>query len=291
MPRKTKASTRRAADNDYSADLVITTLKEDDYLNKTRVNLLWTGGWDSTYRLVELSRMDVVVQPIYVTGMERPSEEIEIKAQIEILETLKNKKETIAEIRPVLFIKESEIPKNDKITKAYEDIQKKVALGIQYVTLAQCAAMFDMVEIGSEGGLEQNLRMTEAINLCGELIPFEDTYIMNPETANETGKYAFSHFSFPIIDKTEAQMAENIKKWGYEDVMSHVWFCHKPINGKQCGLCRACEVKMLNDMEWLVTPEAQKRFRVRWFLWQHFGKRFADAVCNRVYRPKGWKEE
>ena len=57
-----------------------------------------------------------------------------------------------------------------------------------------------------------------------------------------------------------------------------------PINGEQCGLCRACEVKMLNDMEWLVTEKAQKRFRKRWFLWQHFGKRFADAVCNRVYR-------
>ena len=70
----------------------------------------------------------------------------------------------------------------------------------------------------------------------------------------------------------------------YQDVMSHIWFCHNPINGEQCGLCRACEVKMLNDMEWLVTEKAQKRFRKRWFLWQHFGKRFADAVCNRVYR-------
>lgn len=253
-------------------------------MEKRTVNLLWTSGWDSTYRLVELSRMDVTVLPIYVTGMGRPSEKREIQAQDEILEALKKKEETIAEILPVKYIDVKDIPIDEKITWAYDEIQKKVALGIQYVTLAQCAAMFDMVEIGSEGGLEQNLRMTEAINLCGKLIKFEDTYIMDPETANEVGKYAFAHFSFPIIDKTEVQMAENIKKWGYEDVMSRIWFCHNPINGEQCGLCRACEVKMLNDMEWLVTPKAQKRFRKRWFLVRHFGKRVADGICNRIYR-------
>ena len=251
---------------------------------KKTVNLLWTSGWDSTYRLVELSRMDVRVQPIYVTGMGRPSEQRELQAQKEILEALVQKKETIAEILPVRYIDAADIPKNDKIQWAYDEIKKTVALGIQYETLAQCAAMFDSVEIGSEGGLEQNLRMTEAINLCGKLIERDGTYLMDPDTANEMGQYAFSHFTFPIIDKTEAQMAENIKKWGYQDVMSHIWFCHNPINGEQCGLCRACEVKMLNDMEWLVTEKAQKRFRKRWFLWQHFGKRFADAVCNRVYR-------
>ena len=52
---------------------------------KKTVNLLWTSGWDSTYRLVELSRMDVRVQPIYVTGMGRPSEQRELQAQKEIL--------------------------------------------------------------------------------------------------------------------------------------------------------------------------------------------------------------
>ena len=63
---------------------------------KKTVNLLWTSGWDSTYRLVELSRMDVRVQPIYVTGMGRPSEQRELQAQKEILEALAQKKETIA---------------------------------------------------------------------------------------------------------------------------------------------------------------------------------------------------
>ena len=44
---------------------------------QTVIKLLWTGGWDSTYRLVELSRMDVTVQPIYGCDGKRDSMEIE----------------------------------------------------------------------------------------------------------------------------------------------------------------------------------------------------------------------
>lgn len=109
--------------------------------------------------------MDVRVQPIYVTGMGRPSEQRELQAQKEILEALAQKKETIAEILPVRYIDAADIPQNDKIQWAYDEIKKTVALGIQYETLAQCAAMFDSVEIGSEGGLEQNLRMTQCQQL------------------------------------------------------------------------------------------------------------------------------
>ena len=30
------------------------------------VNILWTGGWDSTYRMIELSRFQNTVNPIYI---------------------------------------------------------------------------------------------------------------------------------------------------------------------------------------------------------------------------------
>ena len=40
---------------------------------KTTVNVLWTGGFDSTYRIVELSRLNVVVQPYYLLDEKRRS--------------------------------------------------------------------------------------------------------------------------------------------------------------------------------------------------------------------------
>lgn len=30
------------------------------------VDILWTGGWDSTYRMIEFSRTTNIVQPIYL---------------------------------------------------------------------------------------------------------------------------------------------------------------------------------------------------------------------------------
>ena len=57
--------------------------------NNKIVRILWTGGWDSTYRIVELSRQDKVVEPIYVYGDQRTSEKKEINAMKEILSQIK----------------------------------------------------------------------------------------------------------------------------------------------------------------------------------------------------------
>ena len=42
--------------------------------------ILWTGGWDSTFRLVELSFEDVNVFPIYVVDHKRQSKDLELAA-------------------------------------------------------------------------------------------------------------------------------------------------------------------------------------------------------------------
>ncbi|MBO4467980.1 MAG: hypothetical protein J5766_01630 [Clostridia bacterium] len=260
--------------------------------NKT-IYILWTSGWDSTYRMVELSRMEnVTVQPVYITGIGRKSEQREIRAQNEILEALSEKPETKATILPVKYVNEKDIPIDDKITKAYDEIRKTIALGGQYNILSQYAAICPGIEIGSEGGEEGTMRMTESIRLGGGLVKSGDTYILDPEKATETGKLAFGNFSFPIIDKAEAAMLKNIKDWGYEDVMSHIWFCHTPMkNGRQCGVCRACEVKMLNHMEWLLPKDAQRRFKVKRFFWKLFGIRIANGICRRLYQRELLKED
>lgn len=30
------------------------------------VNILWTGGLDSSFRVIELSQMEVIIQPYYI---------------------------------------------------------------------------------------------------------------------------------------------------------------------------------------------------------------------------------
>lgn len=46
------------------------------------ISILWTGGWDSTYRVVELSRQKVTIQPIYILDPKRESANYELGGQL-----------------------------------------------------------------------------------------------------------------------------------------------------------------------------------------------------------------
>lgn len=49
------------------------------------IKILWTGGWDSTFRIVELSRKEVTICPLYVIDNDRKSKNFEIKAMNKII--------------------------------------------------------------------------------------------------------------------------------------------------------------------------------------------------------------
>lgn len=50
------------------------------------IEIFWIGGWDSTYRVVDLGRQNRIVSPVYVIDRNRPSWEKEI----ETIENLKD---------------------------------------------------------------------------------------------------------------------------------------------------------------------------------------------------------
>ncbi len=253
-------------------------------MDRNKVELFWTSGWDSTYRLVELSREDVIVEPIYITEMGRESESIEIERHSIILNELRKKKETKATLLPVRYVRQSEIPQNIDISNAFNFIRNEVGLGVQYEILALYAAMNPGIEIGSEGGEPGTLRMTRALCEFGGMEIKGNEFTLHPDKATTEGRLVLGNMKYPIIDKPETVMRDNIVKWGYEDIMSHIWFCHNPINGRQCGLCRACEVKMETQMEFLLDEDAQKRYRIRERLRKLFGKRAALHICNKYFR-------
>ena len=89
------------------------------------VNILWTGGWDSTFRLCQLSRMDgVEVQPVYfcVQGYsDRTNWKKEIEAQNTLLPLLRQKEETKAHILDPVRLTDKDLPQNP----GFDDVFKK----------------------------------------------------------------------------------------------------------------------------------------------------------------------
>lgn len=227
------------------------------------INVLWTGGWDSTYRIIELSRKAVTVQPIYVYGDGRASEYYERVAMQKILILLKSKKETHAKILPVNFVHLNSIPLNEEITEAYNNIQKETSLGSQHEWLGRLSYIYPGMEIGTEAGSAETSRIIHSIQKYGKLIKDNksDSYILDPTSSTREGMLVLGNFRYPIIDKTELDMKRNIDTWGgYKDVMENIWFCHTPFYGKPCGICHPCEVKIESGMEHLLPRASLRRY-------------------------------
>lgn len=230
-----------------------------------KIEILWTGGWDSTFRIVELSRQECIVQPYYIIDEKRVSIDYELKAMNDILELLNQKKETKAKFNDIIMVNKNDIDENEEVTNAYKKITARTHLGAQHDWLARFALSHKNIELGTEAGDPKTSHILQSIDEFGNLV-FKDGIGYLDENSSKEGLLVLGNFSFPIIDKTEVDMVKLIKEWGYEDVMKHIWFCHTPINGKCCGMCHPCELKYESNMEFLLPKSAVRNYKINHFL-------------------------
>ena len=245
---------------------------------------MWTGGWDSSFRVIQLSRVNgVSIQGIYISGDGRGSEEKEINAINTIIEMLNIRKETRAELRPLQIIDKKDIPVNKDISDAYDRIRKEIKIGTQYDWLARFANINQGVELGAVLPDGEFSGVRETIERYGGFTKDGDTYKLDIAKATDDCKKIFGNFEFPLAFTKETAMVEIIKEWGYEDIMSHIWFCHTPYKGRVCGVCRPCEQKMEGNMDFLLPKDAQKRYKKTKVLKSLFGEKGRN-IMYRLYR-------
>ena len=253
-----------------------------------KIEILWTGGWDSTFRIVELSRQECEVQPYYIIDKDRKSIEYEKKAMNNILKALKKKKETKAKLNDIIMIEKEKIEENKEITEAYKVIASKTHLGSQHDWLARFALSHKNIELGTEDGEIETSHILQSIHEYGNLI-FKDGIGYLDENSSKEGLLVLGNFSYPIINKTENDMVKLIKEWKYEDVMKLIWFCHTPINGECCGLCHPCEVKYESNMKFLLTKKAIRNYKIRNGIRKIFGKRISNKIAKIYIKIKNSK--
>ena len=113
-----------------------------------------------------------------------------------------------------------------------------------------------------------------------ELNVENDIGVLDPQRSSKEGMLVFGWFHFPFITRTEADMLQLVKEWGYEDVMKNIWFCHYPIKGKPCGVCHPCAIKMEAKMTFLLPRKAQMRYKLLNIASHIIGKGKARHVGN-----------
>lgn len=248
----------------------------------TVVNVFWTGGLDSTYRICELSLIDhVEIHPIYVKFRHNYKEElnaIEIMSKKIIANPL-----TKATLFPIKVVDIDSITIDKDIYEAYEWVKEHniVELGlkrfpIQYMYLASfCKKEKLFCEISIED--EPHNRMKMAINKFGLLtdnqygIEGVRYYALDKVNSNE---YLYSllqyfHFPNPLYHMSKQEEIKKYKEYGYESIIGDTWFCHNPIKGKPCGYCSPCRQVMIAGMSYRLPKAALWRNKFSYFflLW------------------------
>ncbi len=229
--------------------------------SKKEVEIFWTGGYDSTFRVVQLSRMDVVIRPYYLSD-NRIAESYEIAAIEKATQLIRNHPDTKAELLDIVYIPVDKRPANDpEIESAYNRIFSKNWLGNQYVWLANFAKQHKGIELSIEKGtnpvrlIEKNGGFKKiSVDSIGE------TYVVDEKTHPDY-LALFGNFSIPLLEVSKLDMKAFFLENGYEDVMKATWFCHSPINGKPCGKCNPCKGVVEEGMAERLDEEALERYR------------------------------
>lgn len=214
-----------------------------DAMHPPCVHLLWTGGWDSTFRLLQLLLLHrVVVVPHYLADATRASTQVELRTMARIRERIAGEHpHARALLRPLRVASAQDLVPDAAVLEALREIRARRYIGDQYAWLpAYCRRQaIDAMELGVH--VDDKVQAL----LRAHVVAFEHpagfrSLRVDPRSAGTAEHVLFGDFSFPLfaIDKRGIDRAAADAGWG--GIMDLTWFCHTPVRGRPCGLCAPC---------------------------------------------------
>ncbi len=216
------------------------------------VHCLWSGGWDSSFRVLQLALIQKVpVQTYYVFDRRRKSTSYEIEAiRRMVYELGRQFPSAAAFLEPVRIINKSML-KKDPDTKAWHDsLNRKYRLGIQYEWFARICRQWKIHDL-EVGFIRHPESQNQAFNeLLESNITGREHSCKLQEHLSEPALELVRDFRFPIIHLTKEEMGEIAREHGFYDVLSLSWYCYDPgVDGMPCGECRPCQIAGISDYE------------------------------------------
>jgi len=211
--------------------------------NARPVNLLWTGGWDSTFRLLQLLLRDrMEVAPVYLQDGTRASTRTELSTMARIGERLgEEHPHTRGLLRPVRIADAAEAEEDAAIERALREVRKRVYIGSQYGWLASFCKRNGIEDVELCVHVDDKVQallgdcMVETEHPAGYR-----TLRLDPRREGTAEFELFRYFSFPVFRIDKLGMARQAEAVGWSEYMDMTWFCHSPAGGKPCGVCGPC---------------------------------------------------
>jgi len=215
----------------------------DDQQNNKHVNIFWTGGWDSTFRILQLIvQKKKVVQPYYILDPNRKSAGAELNAikavKLAVVVRFPYTKELL---RPLIIENLDEICTDKVLLNSFIDITKTYNVGRQYSWLA--CYCDEIGEKGVELSTQKPGKLYEQIVKDTKHIVEGNNSFYVLEKDNKQSKLItlFQHFRFPLLEYTKIEMQEEAERFKFDEILELSWFCHAPKwNKYKCGTCTPC---------------------------------------------------
>jgi len=227
-----------------------------------KAKLFWTGGWDSTFEFCRLSLKPIKVQPVYII-IDRPyhvGEQLEIEAQNKILKLLKERSTTKAEILPLIRIRYNEIHIHKIVNDAFMHYRKTLdSIGWQYLYMGGYAYNNPGMRVMIGDFAHSTGRTMKYIRQGNFKFDDENVGYMIEEGSDPNSYALFGRMYYPIAGFQQDYILQWLKDNPFDDIMKHVWTCFYPIDGKPCGFCQPCRIKIKQHLDFFFTKEALKR--------------------------------
>lgn len=216
------------------------------------IHVLWTGGWDSTFRVLDLAlRQNLPVQPHYVLDPGRVSASYEIDA-VDAIREAANARAPGPRIHAPVRVPLDEIPVSDSVRRMYEVLNHRFGIGAQNVFTVAYAERLGC------GRLEVGVHKDDSV--CA--IVDADAAAGGAQDDEETRcrRRYLACFSFPLLELTKVDMLHAARRHGFDDLMELTWFCHLPTwSGRPCGFCRPCRWTAAQGLAHRLSPAARIR--------------------------------
>lgn len=225
------------------------------------VNILWTGGWDSTFRLLQLLLEEQKrVQPYYMIDPER----ISTGAEIHRMGTLKRDihnlwPDTKNLFLPTYYVNIESIQPDEEIRKAYHHLKNFVPLGSQYVWIPEFCKQHSLyeMEMSIENGANQQIIWKNLDYLKNQFSDNPDKLSDKEREIYQSSKTLFQYFRFPIIHLKKNETYEIAKEKGWMKLMNRTWFCYHPLivpfrGLVPCGNCITCKFQEKSGFKWRI---------------------------------------
>ncbi|MDH7606642.1 MAG: hypothetical protein QHH12_02585 [Candidatus Bathyarchaeota archaeon] len=248
-----------------------------DYSREVEVNLLWSGGWDSTFRLLYLVFVEKkCVQPFYIVDTERASTMNEFKVMRIVREEVAKRDPRLAElIKPAMIVLVHDIKLDPDITSKFNRLSKRLPapLGPQYEWFARFAKQWNIQ------GLELCIEFSERapntlVNLLSKYIC--DDSRMKGFDENDDVSF-FSFFSFPLLRLSKNGMKRIAREKGFLDILEKTWFCQRPWLNRPCGICGSCDIAIKEGFSYRIPRISRLR---------HFMCTNITSKITRYFRKK-----